>query len=165
MQIRVEGPSDKIVVQGVLNELSFRNVPVRSGYTSFAKGKDAIIKYFDMMLEDDRFEKFLFLMDANARKGVCDLARRAQPVPRPVPVYFIFVPGLETWTQQLLDPNDVSEYGRILRKEGKVEAAKWAASRFPQARGRLQDDPVVQKLRDFCECQPLPGDRFPEDFA
>ena len=159
VQIQVEGPSDKTVVHRILEQFSFCNISIRSGH-GHMKGKDAMIKYFDLIVQDDRVEKILLFMDDDARKDIRDLARKINIVPRPV--FVILIPGLENWVRQLLDSSDVPEYDRILRNGNKVEAARWATGRFQ--RNRLQADPVVQKLLAFCGCKDLPDHRFPEDF-
>ncbi len=158
VQIQVEGPSDKIVIHRILKQFSFRTISIRSGH-GHMKGKDAMIKYFDLIVQDERIEKILLMMDEDARRNVQDLARRTDAVPRPV--FVVLIPGLENWVRQLLDPSDVPEYDRI-RRRNKVEAARWAICRFQRA--WLQADPVVQKLIAFCKCRDLPGHCFPKDF-
>ena len=159
LQVQVEGPSDREVVSGILKRFSY-NLSVRSG-RGHMKGKGAIVKYLGVILEDSKTDKLLLFMDEDARPGLRRETREISPVTKPV--YVICVPGLETWVRGLLEPDDVPEYDRRLRTEGKTDAARWAVSRF--RRERLQADPVVQKILDFCRCQDLPGHRFPEDFA
>lgn len=160
-QIRVEGSSDQEVVSGILKKFSY-NLSVPSGYGS-SKGRGAIIRNLETILEDTRFDKFLLLMDEDRGRTPEVLRKKAQTMGSvSKPLYIILIPGLETWVCQLLDPTDVQGYKDVLRGS-KVEAARWAVSRFTPK--RLRNDPFVQKLLAFCQCQHLSGHQFPTDFT
>jgi hypothetical protein len=159
-KIHVEGPSDREVISGILRKFSWSGISVSSGYGSY-KGRDAVIGRIEVIAEDSRFDKFLIILDEDARRKLQDKAQQVTAPPSK-PVYVILIPSLEDWVRQLLDPADVGEYGRRLKSDGKVGAARWAVNRFHQA--RLKADPVVQEVLDFCQCRPLAGRRFPEAF-
>jgi len=159
-KIHVEGPSDRKVISGILRKFSFNKISISSGYGNF-KGKGAVIKYIEVIAEDSSFDKFLIILDEDARRKLQDKAQQVTAPPSK-PVYVILIPSLEDRVRQLLDPADVGEYGRRLKSDGKVGAAWWAVNRFHQ--DRLKADPVVQEILDFCQCRPLAGRRFPEAF-
>lgn len=156
-QIRVEGPSDRTIVSAILRKFSLERISIPSGH-GLHKGKDSITQFFEEIIRDDRYNKFLFLLDENAREKIQQLARRVNPDPDRA-VFVLFVPGLETWTRQLLPPEKQLEYDQKRHTYSKRDLAVWASRQF--RRSDLEPDKIVQALLRFCRCETLQEYRFP----
>ena len=157
-QIRVEGPSDRTIVSAILGKFSLRDISIRSGHGPH-KGKDRIIDRLKEITLDERYDKFLILLDKNALDRVQELASHSDPPGLDRSVFVLFIPNLEIWVRQLLPPEKRMEYDKQRQNLSKRELATWASRQFRRSYLEVNDE--VQTILRFCRCEDLSEYRFP----